>query len=99
MKCKKHLARRIKPLKDTPKNRSKGCVNCGELLLRLPMTYNLELTDYLLRDDNVIFFKDYESGKRIRIIMRKIEALARRHPYCNWKLFFLRPLYSVTYQR
>ena len=101
MKCKKHNrkhpARWIKPLKETPKNVSKGCVHCGQLSLRLLMTFSMEWTDYFLQRDNKIV-RFVPDGK-VKMTMRKIEATARVHPYCNWTLFFLSGLYDITYQR
>lgn len=98
--------KKLKPLKNTFKNRSKGCLICGLLPIKLPMNYKLieGFGDNYITKNNKIFFRSdswdgtKESWKKARTLMW-IENKARKDPNADWRVINIAPLHGEVYQR
>jgi hypothetical protein len=98
--------KRLKPLENTFKNMSKGCLNCGLAPIKLPMNYRIVQGfggAHIMRNGKIYYWPDNwdgspESWKKQKTLM-SIENTARKSPRDDWRLENCQPLHFEEYQR
>jgi hypothetical protein len=97
---------KLKPLEDNYKNRTKGCLNCGQVDIKLPMNYRIVQGfggSHIMKGKKIFFWPDNWDGSREEWKRQKtlkwVENQARKQPRCDWKLINNQPLHYEEYQR
>lgn len=97
--------KKLKPLHDNFKNRSKGCLCCGTVPVKLPMNYRIIQAfggSHIERNGKIYYYPDScdmskESFKKQKTLIT-FENLARKDK-ADWKLINYMPLHDEVYQR